>query len=193
MPIAAQARLKPALIETICASLAINPNWNAAADHAGISDRTLRLWRTRAETYANRYETDNDTTDLAARRLYKAGLDHHTNHDWSGAQRALQRLWDHIDNDPDLPYYEATVRFVQARATGELELVDVIRKAANAGDWRAALALLRAGWPDRYSERVEVTGAAGGPISVDMVAEAEERAEVALAEIRAKRSAAGQA
>lgn len=132
-----QSRLTPDLIDRVTESLRVNPSWAAAADYAGITDKCLRRYRMRAEAHNERISAMTDTSELSA-----------------------------IEEHPDYPYWEAHQRWLTARSRGELELIAVIRKAATAGDWRAAQALARMGWPDRYIERVEVTGADGGPLEL---------------------------
>lgn len=176
-----QSAITPEVVELICQSLRVNPSWGAAADYAGISDRTLRLARQRAEAFAKRYEGDEEVTDLAAARLYKQGRDAWEAGDMTGAQRAIEAIWRHVDRDQDGGYYEAVSKMTQSRARGELQLVAIIRKAAGEGDWRAAYQLLKAGWPDRYNDRLEITGAKGGPVEVEhRLKDAEDRARQAL-------------
>lgn len=158
-----QSLLTPEVIEAISESLRVNPSWGAAADYAGITDKTLRRYRERAEAHQQRITDTTDLSELSA-----------------------------LDQHPDYPYWEAHKAWQQARSRGELELVAKIRQIGLAGDWRALQALAKAGWPDRYADRVEVTGAGGGPLQIEALkAEALSRADEALAQIRAKRKAAG--
>lgn len=55
----------------------------------------------------------------------------------------------------DAPYRDFRARVERARAEGEARMVSVIARAAQSGDWRAALALLEREFPDRW-----------GPVSV---------------------------
>lgn len=184
-----RSHLTTAVVEAVCQSLRVNPSWAAAADYAGISPRTLRRIRERGESYEKRQDEPDDLADLTAQRHYKAAYHAHQAHDHYQTQRHLTVLYAHLDRDPDRPYYEASTRFMQSRSRGELQLVAVIRKAAGEGDWRAALALLKAGWPERYSERLEVTGRDGGPVEVAArLADAEDRARSALDALERKRT-----
>lgn len=148
-------RLSQDQIDAVAESLSVNPNWNAAADFAGVSDRVLRLYRERVE-----------------------GLE-------SIAARPGVVIAD-LSAD-DRFYQEAVQAWRSARSRGEKELVDSIRTAM-AKDWRAAESLLKKGWPDRYNDRVELTGAGGGPIQVsseELMARAEEAHARALAKVGA--------
>jgi hypothetical protein len=55
----------------------------------------------------------------------------------------------------DLPFVEFRERVESARAEGEARMVAVIARAAQDGDWRAALSLLEREFPERW-----------GPVSV---------------------------
>lgn len=140
--VAVQSHLTPEVVDRIERSLLGNASWKAAADYAGITDRTLRTYRERAE----RYET--------VRKDASAGDDH-----------------------PDKPYWEATQRWMAARAEGEQELVKLQFDAARKGNVQAGQWLLKVGWPDRYNERIVITGADGGPVEISV----EERTEALLA------------
>lgn len=156
------SRLTTEQIAFVAEALALVPSWRAAADAAGINRRTLARYQERAENYDKRHETDDE--DIA-----------HLPH----------------TDDPDWFCWDAVQTWHAARSRGEMQMVELWRAGAEK-DWRAAQALLKAGFPDDYSDRMEVTGKGGGPIDVRaLVAEAEERAEEALAEIRTKRAAAG--
>lgn len=148
----AQSKLTPELIDKIAESLRVNPSWRAAADYAGVTDRTVRNWRNRGEQFQSRIDA---ATDISA-----------------------------IQDDRDYPHWVAYQRWLEARSRGEIELIAVIRRAATDGDWRAAQALARMGWPDRYIERVEVTGAEGEPLIP-----VEERIEALVEKAKAARCA----
>lgn len=47
-------RLSPTDIAAVAKSLEVNPHWRAAANYAGINEKTIYDYRNRAETYANR-------------------------------------------------------------------------------------------------------------------------------------------
>lgn len=58
-------------------------------------------------------------------------------------------------------------RIEEGEAKFARELIAAMRKATP-DDWRAAEALLKRRFPNEYSERQEVTGAAGGPLEVKL-------------------------
>lgn len=150
----AQSKLTPETIEAIATSLRVNPSWAAAADYAGITDKTLYRYRERA-----------------------------TNHQQRRDQAEPSELSE-LDTHPDQPYWNAYQTWQTARSRGELELVAKIRQLGMEGDWRALHTLAKMGWPDRYSDRVELTGAGGGPVQIEqMKSEALERAEAALEQL----------
>lgn len=69
----------------------------------------------------------------------------------------------------------------RARASSEVTFVALVATAART-DWRAALAILRAKWPERWNpvQRTEISGPGGGPVEL---APARERLERQLAAI----------
>lgn len=76
-----------------------------------------------------------------------AGVGRQTFHDWIKRGESTKLA--------DAPFAEFRSRVEKARAEGEARNVAVIAKAAQDGDWRAALALLEREFPDRW-----------GPVSV---------------------------
>lgn len=156
----AQSKLTPEVIEAIATSLRVNPSWAAAADYAGITDKTLYRYRERA-----------------------------TNHQQRRDQAEPSELSE-LDTHPDQPYWTAYQTWQTARSRGELELVAKIRQLGMEGDWRALHTLAKMGWPDRYSDRVELTGAGGGPVQIS-TDEARTQLEASLAQVKQKREAAG--
>jgi len=70
--------------------------------------------------------------------------------------------------DPQRPvtplYAEFAQRVRQAEAEVHAKTVEVVYRAATAGEWRAAIAMLRLRWARYYAERLEVSGPAGGPV-----------------------------
>lgn len=134
-------------IGLVTESLLVSPSWRAAADHAGVNEKTLYDYRKRAESYTNRFP---DLPD---------------------------------ENDPDHYFWRAVTIWTEARSTLELRLVQHVLDAAPK-DWKAAHAMLKSGWPQDYSDRVELTGAGGGPVQIEqMKSEALERAEAALEQL----------
>lgn len=145
--VAAQCRLTDKLIERVETSLRHNPCWGAAADYAGITDKTLHRYRQRAAAYRERVEASEQSE---------------------------------MSEDPDYPYAVAAERWMEARSSHEKELMDKARELALAGNAQVLLGLLKMGWRDRYADRLEITGADGGPVEVshdERVAELVERAK----------------
>lgn len=155
-------RLAQAQIDAVADALEVSPSWRAAADHAGANERTIHRYRERADAYTKRHNPEVND---------------------------LPNLPD--ETDPDYPYFVAVTAWVAARSRLEMKLVTGVLDAIPK-DWKAAHAMLKSGWPQDYSDRVEVTGAGGGPLQVDaLIAEALPRAEEAIRKIREKRAVAG--
>lgn len=99
------------------------------------------------------------------------------------------------ESDPDHYHWQAVQTWTAARNRLETRCaVGLLEHGVK--DWRALQVILKALAPQDWSDRVELTGAGGGPISVEskvaeLLEEAGPRAEAALAEIEAKRKAAG--
>lgn len=66
------------------------------------------------------------------------------------------------------PYLQFVQQTREAEAQAQFDLAVIVKSAAIAGDWRAALALLGRRWPGTWSEhsRHEVSGPEGGPVDV---------------------------
>lgn len=73
------------------------------------------------------------------------------------------------DNAKD-PYKEFREAVENARATAEVRNIGLIQQAANNGTWQAAAWFLERTAPARWGRRsaLEVTGAEGGPVKVDI-------------------------
>lgn len=67
------------------------------------------------------------------------------------------------------PFAAFTDKTTRARIAGKRQLVAVVRKAAHEGDWRAAERMLAQQYPEEWSKRTEITGAAGGPVQVEVL------------------------
>lgn len=146
-------RLSDEQIDRVTESLGVSPAWRAAADHAGISDDTLHLYRRKADNYTNRHKNDEGFPNL------------------------------HHPDDPDYYAWQCVQQWTAARSELELKLVSLV-VASSVKDWKAAHAMLKSGWPQDYSDRVELTGAGGGPVQIEaMKSEALERAEAALRDL----------
>jgi transposase-like protein len=101
------------------------------------------------------------------------------------SERTLHRWREQGQQDDEGPYWQFWQRTREAEALAQADLAAVVRAAALAGDWRAALAMLGRRWPNNWAEtsRHELTGRDGGPVEVDVpaiVALAIERADEAI-------------
>lgn len=73
-------------------------------------------------------------------------------------------------NDAKDPYKEFREAVENARATAEVRNIGLIQQAANNGTWQAAAWFLERTAPNRWGRRsaLEVTGAEGGPVKLDI-------------------------
>ena len=109
----------------------------------------------------------------------------------------------HLDQQPDADPFDYTklpkkermfVHFVQevtrARMSSVVELVTLMRTAADGGEWRAADRLLVMTDPEHFQprQRHEVTGANGGPVRTATVTGVESALGPLLGDRRAKAS-----
>ena len=83
---------------------------------------------------------------------------------YAGITRATLQEWLRSDKPLHVAFAE---RYREAEAHGKLALLATIRKASSK-QWQAAAWMLERTWPNEYGrrERVEVTGAAGGPVQL---------------------------
>lgn len=141
-------------------------------------------------------QIDRAAESLERTPSWRAAADHAGIHEttlWRYRQRAetylkrnttddgLQNLQN--ETDPDYGPYLAVAKWTEARSNLEQTLAMGILLAIPK-DWKAAHAMLKSGWPQDYSDRVELTGAGGGPVQIEqMKSEALERAEVALEQL----------
>lgn len=82
-----------------------------------------------------------------------------------------QRIADGQDPTPgETPYVEFVEAVEKARSQAEMRNVGLIQKAAVDGTWQAAAWFLERSYPKRWgrSDRVEHTGADGGPVAVSV-------------------------
>lgn len=122
----------------------------------------------------------HETTLWRYRQRAETYLNHNTTDD------GLQNLQN--ETDPDYPFYLAVAAWTEARSELEQMLcIGVIGSIPK--DWKAAHAMLKSGWPQDYSDRVELTGAGGGPVQIS-TDEARTQLEASLAAVKAKREAA---
>lgn len=120
-----------------------------------------------------------------------AGVNESTLHDYRRrAESYINRLQDlHDETDPDYFCWQAVQTWTRARNGLEMRCAQGILDAGPK-DWKAYYTTLKALAPQDWSDRVELTGAGGGPIQVS-VEELDARAREMLAEIERKREAAG--
>lgn len=86
----------------------------------------------------------------------------------------------------DEPYLGFSQRVRTAEAETHMQLAAVPRNAAiQGGNWQAAQAYMRMRWSNHYAERIEHTGAAGGPIQMEIAQALESLTEDELAAIEA--------
>lgn len=110
----------------------------------------------------------------------------------AGVGEATVYRWLERADDPAAPEKFRAFRAALMRANADAEVGAIaVLRAAMPGDWRAALAFLKARFPDRWAERqrVEHSGPEGGPIRIDRVDEEVER----LLEEAARRRSDGDA
>lgn len=128
-----------------------------------------------------------------------AGVRPETLSRWLEEGRRLAAIEEVVSGDPDDPREPSPAEWEliwlarevdQAEAEAEQRLVEYVEKAAE-GEWRAAMALLERRWKDRWAKRSEVTGADGGALQVDDVAERRQQVERALEQV-ARRLEAGE-
>lgn len=145
-------RLTDDQVQAVAESFEVNPHWRAAANHAGVAERTLYEYRQRAETYTNRNADLSDETD------------------------------------PDWFHWQAVQTWTAARTRLEQRCAQGILDAGPK-DWKAYQTILKALAPQDWSDRIELTGAGGGPVQVSSE-ELRAQIEEDLARIEAKRDAA---
>jgi hypothetical protein len=87
----------------------------------------------------------------------------------AGIHKAQYYRWLKLADDPTADKRYATFRdaTTRARAQSESQMIDVVMRSAP-GDWRAAAWYLEHSHAERYGkrEKVELTGAGGGPITL---------------------------
>lgn len=68
----------------------------------------------------------------------------------------------------EAPYVSFFQQVKKAENTSEIRSVTQWQNAIKDGDWRAAKDFLARRFPDRWSPRIEITGAEGAPVQVNM-------------------------
>jgi hypothetical protein len=99
-----------------------------------------------------------------------AGISNWTFHDWKnkGDQAREDKENGITLTEAQEEYYEWVEALEEARAAAEATLVARWYTEAADGDWRAAERFLAKAFPERWSDpatRLEITGAAGGPVT----------------------------
>lgn len=141
----------------------------AACGFAAISESTFHSWRARGEIELDRVASI-EGVDLPA-ILETAFSD-------PDALTAAH-MWDHKParfTAREWPFVVFHLQMQRARAAAEMRIVQVIHKAAMAGDWRAGAWWLERTMPDRYGarDRLALEGSDGGPVKVETVVTVEE-------------------
>lgn len=82
-------------------------------------------------------------------------------------------LWMRKSDLGEEPYagFSEKVRTAEAETMGLF--TGTLRGAALSGQWQAAAAYMRMRWPKHFAERTEITGANGGPVSIEISRELE--------------------
>lgn len=165
--------LTPQVHAAIVSSFQISPKLQPAAAAARIGYSTLKSWISRGRVYRDFLERgDLGDADVGTRRLYhsasalwETGL----SEDRQAALSALAYVEERTRRPEDEPYLDLVLDIDQAVAGIEIDLTSSVLTHART-DGRLALRALETFWPDRYGRRLEVTGAEGGPIAVDLEA-----------------------
>ena len=114
-----------------------------------------------------------------------ARLSPSTVHGWVSKGQDLLEQFEGSDDEPlhhERLLMELAVNVEQSIASVEIKGVRAITDAGDDGDWRAYAWLLERRFRDRWSQRVESTGAGGGPVEVD-VKQQRQQVEAALSEL----------
>lgn len=103
----------------------------------------------------------SDQTEIDWRRKGEAAI---------AGREVTPELLDEIPM-PDRVYAAWALAVPEAQADAKLGLLGTVAKAGRS-DWRPAMAMLERKWPGEFSTRREVTGADGGPVDVNVRADA---------------------
>lgn len=88
------------------------------------------------------------------------------------------------------PYVEFFNKVKKAENTAEVRSVTQWQEAIKGGDWRAAKDFLARRFPDRWSPRIEITGADGAPVQVNMNVDVVTLEQKVLAVLEARNASA---
>ena len=123
-------------------------------------------------------EVQNEFTRLIAQGIFVRqacefiGVSEQTIYNWMarGSTEVLR-----LENNPrskllakEEPFVEFFKAVKKAENTAEVRSVTQWQNAIRDGDWRAAKDFLARRYPDRWSPRIEITGAEGAPVQVNM-------------------------
>ena len=123
-------------------------------------------------------EVQSSFTGLIAQGIFVrqacefVGISEQTIYNWMarGSAEILR-----LENDPkakpikkEAPYVSFFQQVKKAENTSEIRSVTQWQNAIKDGDWRAAKDFLARRFPDRWSPRIEITGAEGAPVQVNM-------------------------
>lgn len=123
-------------------------------------------------------EVENELSRLISAGVYMrqacefVGISEATVYNWMtrGSAEILR-----LENDPkarplakEAPYVEFFHRIKKAENASEIRAVTAWQSEIKEGDWRAAKEFLARRFPDRWSPRLELTGADGLPVQVQM-------------------------
>jgi hypothetical protein len=145
--------LNPERQKRIVDALVTGVTYEVAAAYAGIAESTLHDWRARGRRYRDFLDNGGEGTDQLADKLWRKADALWNNHDRQGAYAVLAKLDAHTDRSSELKYLQLFDACEDATARVEMQLSGIVRKAAADGDWKAAIAMLKSRWPERWSER----------------------------------------
>lgn len=143
--------------EKILEALRTGATVKSAAHYSGISEVTLYDWRTRGRHYRAFLESQDGGGDQLAERLWRDAAELFNSGDRQAAFAALADLDSRLDRSDERKYLELDTAIARTIAEVKIRLTGTVVRAAFAGDWKAAMAILRARWPDEYAERRIVT------------------------------------
>lgn len=139
--------------QRIVDALVTGVTYEVAAAYAGIAESTLHDWRARGRRYRDFLDNGGEASDQLADRLWRKADALWNNHDRQGAYAMLAKLDAHTDRSTELKYLNLYEACEEATSRVEMQLSGIVRKAAAEGDWKAAIAMLKSRWPERWSER----------------------------------------
>jgi len=149
--------LTPERQERILEALRTGVTLKAAAHYAGISEITLYDWRTRGRHYRSFLDSQDGGGDQLAERLWRDAGVLFNSGDRQAAFAALADLDFRLDRSDERKYLVFDDAVAKTIAELKMRLTGTVAKAAFAGDWKAAMAILRSRWPEEYAERRIVT------------------------------------